>query len=110
MIYNKASYAAEEVIINLFESYCLPITTYACESIFPIKSDANSLNKLISIAFYKNFHTYDTNVINAARLHFGLGDITDILNIRYNRFLTRYYNKSLHFVPVIRSMNFNHVK
>ena len=72
---------------------------------FPNNSDIKSLNKLISIAFYKKFHTYDTNVINAARLHFGLCDIIDILNTRYNRFLNRYYNKSLPFASVIRSMN-----
>ena len=76
----------------------------------PNKPDIKSLNKLISIAFYKIFHTYDTDLINAARLHFGLCDITDILNIRYNRFLIRYYNKSLPFASVIKSMNSNHVK
>ena len=108
-IYSKASYASEDVIINLFKSYCLPVFTYACESVFPNKSDANSLNKLISTAFYKIFRTYDINVINTARTHFGLSDIVDILNVRQHRFITRYYNKCFSFAAVIKCMNTYHV-
>src|SRR5260221_14398366 len=60
-IYCKASCASEEVLVNLFKSYCLPLVMYCCESVIPSKSDVKSLNKLISMAFQKIFHTYDVN-------------------------------------------------
>jgi len=108
-IYSKSSYASEEVIISLFKSYCLPIVTYACEAVPPNRADIRSLNKLISIAFYKIFHTYDTDVINAARVNFGVGDIADILSDRHNRFLNRYYCKNFPFASVVRNLNSSHI-
>src|SRR5437899_7401473 len=38
-IYCKASCASEEVIINLFKSYCLPLVIYSCESVPRSNSD-----------------------------------------------------------------------
>jgi len=104
-IYSKSSYASEDVIINLFKSYCLPLVTYACEAITPNRAEIKSLNKLISIAFYKIFHTFDNDVINAARIEFGLGDISESLTTRHNCFLNRYFSKSFSFVSVVRSLN-----
>jgi len=78
-IYSKAFFAPEDVLVSLFKSYCLPIITYACETVPPFKPDVKILNKLISIAFQKIFKTYDSNVISNARLCFGLNDVKDLL-------------------------------
>ena len=107
-IYSKAAHASEEVIVSLFKSYCLPIITYACEAVSPSKADFKSLNKLISIVFYKIFHSYDNDFINNVRLNFGLGDVEDIVNIRSKCFLNRYYGKSFPFVSVVRMLNFRY--
>ena len=89
-IYCKASCASEEVIINLFKSYCLPSVMYSCESVPPSKSDIKTLNKLITMAFQKIFHTYDANIIQDTRFIVGMSDIADILSVRQKTFLNRF--------------------
>ena len=53
-IYSKAFFASEEVLINLLNSFCLPLVTFACEAVWPSHSDVKILDKLISVAFQKN--------------------------------------------------------
>ena len=88
-IYSKAFYASEDVLVNLFKSYCLPVITYAYKSLPPGKSDVNSLNKLITMTFQKNFHPYDTDIIYASRLNFSLADIAAIVSVHHKHFLNR---------------------
>src|SRR5437867_5258627 len=73
-IQSKANLASEDVLVNLFNCYCLPVITYACDAVLPCKSDIRSLAKLIANVFYKIFHTFDKDIIDSARLHFGLYD------------------------------------
>src|SRR6266516_5517638 len=73
-IYSKAQCASEDVLVNLFKFYCLPLITYACEAVLPNKSDIKSLNKLIDTAFQKKFHTFDCVIINSATSSFVLAD------------------------------------
>jgi len=54
-IYSKALYASEEVVVNLFKSYCLPIMTYACEAVYPSKKDIKSMNRIIDVIFLSHF-------------------------------------------------------
>ena len=96
-IYSKASRASEDVLVNLFNSYCLPIITYACEAIFPSRSELKILDKLVVTAFNKIFHSFDSNVIFSARLCFGMSNIQEILRKRHVSFLSRYYSKNLTF-------------
>src|SRR6266516_4196072 len=100
-IYSKASFASEEVLINLFRCYCLPIITYACESVYPSKTDIKSLNKLITTVFYRIFHTYDSNVISVIRDFCDLSDIAIILDRSRNNFITNYFKKEFTFSTVV---------
>ena len=77
-IYSKAANASEEVLVNLLKSYCLPLVMYSCESVSPCKADIKSLNKLITLAFQRIFHTYDAEIIQVTRSLFSLSDIADI--------------------------------
>ena len=104
-IYSKASFASEEVLINLFKFHCLPIILYACEAVGPSNSDMKTLNKLISTAFNKNFHTFDVDVISEAKSYFGLLDIADILRNRQIVFVSRFLSKNFKFSEVIRDIN-----
>jgi len=104
-IYSKASFATEDVLINLFNAYCLPVITYACEAVPPSKTDVKMLNKLISHAYQKIFHTYDINVIYSARLHFGMNDIEDILIFRRSTFVSRFLKKHFDFSALFDMMN-----
>jgi len=47
-IYSKANFASEDILVNLFNCYCLPIITYACDAVLPCESDIRSLDKLIA--------------------------------------------------------------
>ena len=104
-IYSKAFFASEDVLVSLFKSYCLPIITYSCESVPPLKSDVKILNKLISNAFQKIFHTYDTNIISNARMCFGLNDIEDLLCLRQRSFNSRFSRQQFNFSTVIGLIN-----
>ena len=102
----------EEVLVNLFKSHCLPIITYACESVFPSRTDIKSLNKLITNVFSRIFHTFDSDVISAVRDYCGLSDIATILIRSKNNFIASYFKKSFAFSQVIsnvynRSQNFD---
>ena len=85
--------------MNLFRSYCLPIITYACEALFPSKPELKSLDKLISNAFSKNFHTFDSVVIGTLTLYFGLLSCEELLRSRQFNFLNRYYMKDFVYFP-----------
>ena len=89
-IYSKASYASEEVVVNLFKSYCLPIMTYACEAVYPSKKDIKSMNRIIDVIFYHIFHTYDCDMIYVLRDFCGLGDVDTLLNARRMNFTARF--------------------
>ena len=103
-IYSKASFASEEVLINLFRCYCLPIITYACESVYPSKTDIKSLNKLITTVFYRIFHTFDSDVISVIRDFFDLSDIATILERSHNNFIAKYFRKNFTFSTVVYSI------
>ncbi len=104
-IYSKASYASEEVLVNLFQFYCLPVITYACEAVPPSNSDIKSLNKLIACAFQKIFHTFDGDVISDVRDCFRIADVADILHVRKVNFLNRFFKKTYNFSEVIACIN-----
>ena len=104
-IYSKASRAGEDVLVNLFKSYCLPILTYACEAIFPSKSELKIFDKLIVTVFNKIFHSFDSSVISSARLCFDMSDIADILSKRHLSFLSRYNSKNFSFAKTIANLN-----
>ena len=104
-IYSKASRAGEDVLVNLFNSYCLPLLTYACEAIFPTRSELRMLDKLVTTVFNKIFHSFDSSVISYARLCFDICDIEDILRKRNLSFLSRYYSKNFSFVNMIAGLN-----
>ena len=104
-VYSKASFANEDVLINLFRAYCIPIITYACEAVYPSSSDMKSIDKLISTAFSKIFHSFDIDLITNARLCFGLHSIAEMLLTRQQKFLSRYYNKSFTFSSTIYYVN-----
>lgn len=108
-VYCKAYYASEEVLVNLFRSYCLPIITYACEALFPSKPELKSLDKLISNAFSKIFHTFDSVVIGTLKLYFGLLSCEELLRSRQFNFLNRYYMKDFVFSETIAAVNGNTV-
>ena len=90
-IYSKAFFACEDVLVNLFKAYCLPVIMYACEAVLPSKSDGKSIDKIVSCVFSKIFHSFDNEVNSTARLYFDLSDIMEIMVERQNNFLSRYY-------------------
>ena len=104
-VYSKAFFAPEEVLVNLFKFYCLPIITYACEALPPSKSELKILDKLISTAFSKIFHTFDKEVIGVSKFYFGLSSCSELLEVRQHNFLNRYYNKGFVFSKSIASVN-----
>ena len=104
-IYSKASFACEDVLINLFRAYCLPIITYACEAVVPSRTDGRSLDKLVCLAFNKNFHTFDNGVIDNVRCEFGLANIMEILERRQRKFMDHYYKKEFTFCDTIFGIN-----
>ena len=104
-IYSKASRAGEDVLVNLFKSYCVPILTYACEAIFPSRSELKIFDKLIVTVFNKIFHSFDSSVISSARLCFDMSDIADILSKRHLSFLSRYNSKNFSFAKTIANLN-----
>ena len=104
-IYSKANFASEDILVNLFNCYCLPIITYACDAVLPCKSDIRSLDKLIANVFYKIFHTFDNDIIDSARFHFGLYDISAILNVRHSRFMLQYLTRHFSFSSMIDYIN-----
>ena len=104
-LYNKASSASEEVLVNLFKSYCIPIITYACEAIFPTKSEIKMLDKLVDNAMCKIFHTYHKDTIDELKFYFGLSSCEEMLKVRRTRFLQHYYNKPFTFARTIACIN-----
>ena len=104
-IYSKAFFASEEVLINLLNSFRLPLVTFACEAVWPSRSDVRILDKLITVAFQKIFHTFDVDVISNAKLYFGLDNVDHLLRIRQKNFFDRYFNKGFSFSHVIYSIN-----
>ena len=104
-VYSKAFFAPEEVLVNLFKFYCLPIITYACEAIPPSKSELKVLDKLIYTAFCKNFHTFDKDVIELSKFYFGLSSCSELLGVRQHNFLNRYHNKGFVFSNTIACVN-----
>ena len=86
-IYNKAFCASEEVVLHLFKSYCLPIITYACNSLYPSKRDIKFLNKLINVVFSRIFHTSDYELIAVIRDYCELSDISDMLINSHKKFV-----------------------
>ena len=105
-IYSKAYLADEDVLVNLFKSFCLPIIMYACEAVCPSNADVKSMNKLINCAFGKIFHSYENETIEMARSCFSLNNIKDIIVIRQNVFMTRYYRKDFSFSKTIFDINY----
>ena len=104
-IYSKISSASEEVLVHLFKSFCLPVITYACEALFPVSSDLKALDKLVSSAFNKIFHSFDCDIISSAKACFDLSSIEVLLCRRHKSFLTRYYSKSFYFSKTIWAIN-----
>src|SRR3989442_1011636 len=104
-IYSKANFASEDILVNLFNYYCLLIITYACDAVLPCESDIRSLDKLIANVFYKIFHTFDNDIIDSARFHFGLYDISAILNVMHIRFMLQYLNRHFSFSSMIDFIN-----
>src|SRR3989442_6239013 len=105
-IYSKASFACEDVLVNLFRAFCLPIITYACEAVMPSKTDGKSIDKLVFLAFSKIFHTFDNDVISTARCGFNMDNIMDILKNRQANFIDRYYKKDFSFCATIYGINY----
>ena len=100
-IYSKASYASEEVVVNLFKSYCLPIMTYACEAVYPSKKDIKSMNRIIDVIFYRIFHTYDCDLIYVLRDFCGLGDVDTLLNARRMNLTAHFFQRKFSFSNMI---------
>ncbi len=104
-IYSKAKCAGEDVLVNLFNSYCLPVLLYACEAIFPTKTELKTFDKLIDTVFKRIFNSFDASIISTVRLCFGIPNIADILKKRHLSFLTRYYSKNFSFSKTIADVN-----
>ena len=104
-IYSKAFSASENVIVDLFKSYCLPLLLYACEAVCPSKSDINNYNKLLFTVFSKIFKTYDKDVISEVRTCFNLHNMDVIINRLHVNFTTRYFKKKLDFGDVVYFIN-----
>ena len=62
-VYSKAYFANEDVLVNLFKAYCLPIVMYACDAVCPSNVDVKSIDKLINCAFAKIFHSFDNEIM-----------------------------------------------
>ena len=52
-IYGKASFASEEVLCNLLQTFCLPVVGYACEAVPPCRADVKSINRALCCAYQK---------------------------------------------------------
>ena len=104
-IYSKVPGAPEDVLIQLFKSFCLPIITYACEALIPTRADLKVLDKLITSAFNKIFKSFDCSIIASAKACFDMSSIEELLCKRQKTFLARYYGKCFSFSSTIYGIN-----
>ena len=63
-IYSKSKGNMNEMFIfQLFNTYCKPLLTYACECVIFNRSDLSQLDRAWNSVFWKVFKTYDKDCI-----------------------------------------------
>lgn len=75
------------VTLSLICTYCVPLLTYAIESINVTRSVYNVLDNAYMAALFKIFGTYDKSVIGQCQFYCKTRCLTDIIDIRRLRFL-----------------------
>jgi len=105
MMYNKcACTLPENVSLELLRSKCIPILYYACGAFPMSKSDNRSLDRILYRALAKIFKTYDSDIISAVKLNFGIKDSANYAIARHKKFHDKFSIKNFSFKQVILSI------
>jgi len=79
----------EEVVLHLIKAKYLPVLLYGLE-VCPVNvSDMRSLEFTLKRLMIKLFRTYDSGVINSCMSFFGLSTVSELIDQRKVRFLSK---------------------
>lgn len=101
-LYSKAKSADSELVtVQLLQSYCLPVITYALEATWPKKSVTASLDRLYDRAVNKIFKVTSRENIKLIRDMLGLIPMEELVDLRKIKFLSRFQASGLRFAGLI---------
>ena len=79
----------EEVVLHLIKAKYLPVLLYGLEVCLVNVSDMLSLEFTLKRLMIKLFRTYDSGVINSCMSFFGLSTVSELIDQRKVRFLSK---------------------
>ena len=77
------------VLVQLFNSYCVPLLTYGTEAITLYQSEYSSLEAAYSMAFSKMFNSFHAETVRACQFYCGSLPVRYLIDLKRIHFLRK---------------------
>ncbi len=89
IFYKVGLRSSPTVILSLVDSFCIPILSYAVESIDIRQADYNYLDAAYNAAFAKIFSSFDKNVVRCCQYYCGVLPLNLRIDVRRLQFFDK---------------------
>ena len=86
---------SQNLYVELFKAYCLPIIMYSLEATWSSKTVTNMLDILITLTVKRIFQLRDYDLVDNIRQYVGLNNITQLCNAQKLKLMNRFSASSM---------------